>query len=533
MVTRIVQVSATTSTSLRPAIANSRVLPRSAVALPFGFATALLVFCLVNQVRHDAPLVWSLFSAALLLMTWNVALFVLAARSQRVLVVHVALRKQHYVQACAHSAILLYWGWYWRPVYDSTWLIAVQILFAYAFDMLLTWSRRDVYTLGFGPFPIVFSINLFLWFRQEWFAWQFVMLAVAFTAKALLQWERGGRRTHIFNPSAFALTVMSLGLLIASASDVTRGREIAITQFYPPQMYLYLFIVSLPGQLLFGVTSMTLAAVTTTYLFGLAHFALTGTYFFIDSYVPIAVFLGMHLLFTDPSTSPRSELGRLMFGAVYGLSVVGLYGLLAAAGLPTFYDKLLQVPLMNLSVRHIDGLVQRLALQRFSPDRLWSGVAGYRRNFAYVCVWGIVFGVMTATGGLGDRHPGQWLPFWQEACRRTRPRACAHVEQLEATLCRAGSGWACNELGILTFERDADPIGALASWQRGCEIGFSPACANARDGDVRIAAPDITDYPILLRGSKGPMAELPPAVLYARACQQKWIDACRTATKRP
>jgi hypothetical protein len=118
--------------------------------------------------------------------------------------------------------------------------------------------------------------------------------------------------------SALALTVMSFGLLVTGASDLTWGREIAITQFYPPQMYLYLFIVSLPGQILFGVTSMTVAAVTTTYLFGLVYFGLTGTYFFIDSYVPIAVFLGMHLLFTDPSTSPRAELGRLIFGNAVG-----------------------------------------------------------------------------------------------------------------------------------------------------------------------------------------------------------------------
>ena len=466
-------------------------------------------------------------------MMWNVGLFVGSARSRRVLALDVALRKQHYVQACAHSAILLYWGAYWRPVYDAADLFAAQIIFAYAFDMLLTWSRRDVYTLGFGPFPIVLSMNLFLWFRQDWFFWQFLMIAMAFTAKALLQWERDGRSTHIFNPSALALTVMSLGLLVTGASDITWGREIAITQFYPPQIYLFLFLVSLPGQVLFGVASMTLAAVTTTYVCGLAYFALTGTYFFIDSYVPIAVFLGMHLLFTDPSTSPRADLGRLMFGAVYGLSVVGLYGVLTAAGLPTFYDKLLQVPLMNLSIRHIDRMARWPVLQRVTPERVLRRVTGYRRNLAYACLWGLAFGLMSASGGLGDRHPGQWLPFWQEACHQERPRACSYVEQLETTLCRAGSGWACNESGILTSERDADPIGALASWQRGCELGFSTACANARDGDGRTAAPNITDYPILLRGSKGPSAEVPPSVLYARACQQKWIDACRLATRQP
>ena len=497
------------------------------VALPFGFAAALLAFCLFDPVRHSPPLLWSIAGAALLSAAWNAVLIAQTAKMSRVLGLHIVLRKQHYVQACAHSAILLYWGWYWRPVYDAAYLIAAQIVFAYGFDLLLTWSRGDVYALGFGPLPIVFSTNLFLWFRQEWFFWQFVMLAIAFGAKALLRWERDGRPTHIFNPSAFALTVMSLGLLLAGATNLTWGREIAITQFYPPQVYLYLFAVSLPGQLLFGVASMTTAAVAATYLFGVAYFALTGTYFFVDSYVPIAVFLGMHLLITDPSTSPRSELGRLAFGAAYGLSVVGLYALLGAAGLPTFYDKLLQVPLLNLSVKYLDTLARSPALRRVRRERWWSPVPGFRRNLASVCVWGTIFALMSTTGGLGDSHPGQWLPFWQDACKNVRPHACSYSEQLETTLCRAGSGYACNELGILRNQRGDDPIGALASWQQGCEAGFDAACANARDAGVRRAPPTQTDYPILLRGSKAPLVGMSRSTLSARACRQGWVDACR------
>ena len=140
-----------------------------------------------------------------------------------------------------------------------------------------------------------------------------------------------------------------------------------------------------------------------------------------------------------------------------------------------------------------------------------------RRNLTWVCVWGLLFAIMSATG-LNDRHPGQWLPFWQDACRQMRPNACSHLEQLEATLCRAGSGWACNELGVFRFGRDDDSIGALASWQRGCEIGFGPACANARDREARTAAPEISDYPILVRGSKAPVSDLSDSKLYARAC---------------
>ena len=253
-------------------------------------------------------------------------------RSGRTLALEIVLRKQHYLQACAQGSVLLYWGWYWRQVYDSAHLIAAQLLFAYAFDMLLGWSRRDTYTLGFGPFPVIFSINLFLWFKPDWFYLQFLMVALGFAAKELIRWDKDGRRAHIFNPSSFPLAVFSLGLLLTGTSDITWGQEIASTQFYPPHMYLMLFLIGLPGQFFFGVTSMTMSAVVTTYLFGLLYFAATGIYFFYDSYIPIAVFLGMHLLFTDPSTSPRTELGRIIFGALYGLSTVALYQLLGSAG---------------------------------------------------------------------------------------------------------------------------------------------------------------------------------------------------------
>jgi Na+-translocating ferredoxin:NAD+ oxidoreductase RnfD subunit len=67
---------------------------------------------------------------------------------------------------------------------------------------------------------------------------------------------------------------------------------------------------------------MTATAVVTTFAFSAIYYAATGSYYFVDSHVPIAVFLGMHLLFTDPSTSPRSEIGRVLYGVLYGLTVV-------------------------------------------------------------------------------------------------------------------------------------------------------------------------------------------------------------------
>ena len=45
--------------------------------------------------------------------------------------------------------------------------------------------------------------------------------------------------------------------------------------------------------------------------------AFTGVPYFLDSEIPAAVFLGLHLLITDPSTSPGTRSGKVVFGALY------------------------------------------------------------------------------------------------------------------------------------------------------------------------------------------------------------------------
>jgi len=451
----------------------------------------------------------------------------------------VVLKKQHYVQACAQLAVFSYWGWYWRPVYAFAPFILAQLIFAYAFDMLLGWSRRDSYTLGFGPFPVIFSINLFLWFKPDWFYLQFAMIALGFAAKELIRWNREGRRVHIFNPSSFPLAVFSVLLLASARSDITWGQNIANTQFYPPQMYLMLFLIGLPGQFFFGVTSMTMSAVIATLAFGRIYFAATGVYYFYDSYIPIAVFLGMHLLFTDPSTSPRRELGRIIYGTLYGLSTVALYALLGHSGMPTFYDKLLQVPLLNLSVKAIDWVAGSRFLRWFDPAALGRSLTAQQRNLAYISIWAAAFTVMSATQALGDSHPGQWLPFWRRACQDGREYACPYLADVESSFCDQGSAWACNEAGLLHIAlarsgedlRRLDPAGAIEPFRQGCEFGSEVACRNLRtlirgSGTFATAPPTLDDYPIILRGSKGEIRERQPSALYALACREGWTNTC-------
>ena len=387
-----------------PAAQFASLPPARAMLLPQAFSFLVLAFALVGSVARQPRLFAAIVGAGGALLAWTAVLHVLAVRRQRTFALDIVLRKQHWVQACAQLSVYGYWGWYWREVYDSAHLIAAQLAFAYAFDMLLTWSRRERYALGFGPFPIIFSINLFMWFKPDWFALQFLMVAVGFAVKELVRWNKAGRRAHIFNPSSFPLGLFALGLILTGSTGITWGPEIAVTQIFPPHIYLLIFAVSLPAQLLFGVASMTMSAVATTWLFILGYHALTGGHFFSPAAlgggaVPIAAFLGMHLLFNDPSTSPRTELGRIMFGVLYGLSVIALFGLLESAGIPTHYDKLLAVPVLNLLIKAIDAAARSDLLRRFDPAALGAGLLPRRRHLAYVTAWTVIFTAMQLQSG--------------------------------------------------------------------------------------------------------------------------------------
>jgi len=382
-------------TTPRPASAlGTRLSPGRALALPLALPLLLLAFTTLPAVPQHWRLLWSFLGAVGGLLLWTGVLLVTARRAGRTLVLEPTIRAQHYLQACAHTAIYVYWGAYWHQVYDAAYLIAAQMVFAYAFGSLLSWSRSDSYALGFGPFPIIFSTNLFLWFKPDWFYLQFLMIAVGFLAKELIRWNKGGRMAHVFNPSSFPLSVFSLALLLTGSTHLTWGQEIATTQILPPHIYLLIFLVALPGQFLFGVASMTLAAVATTALWGLAYYLTTGSYYFFEPSIPIAVFLGMHLLFTDPSTSPQTDLGRLFFGVLYGASVIALYSVLGRLGVPTFYDKLLGVPVLNLMIRAIDQAVRSNALKRYDPGAADRGVRPPRRNLAYIGIWAVTFVVL-------------------------------------------------------------------------------------------------------------------------------------------
>ena len=148
--------------------------------VPLAFTAGLLALTALPRIQESERLLWSFWGAGALLLGW-LALLALRGLREGAPAIHLAPpRPQHYIQACCHLTVYAYWGYYWRPVYDFAPLLVGQLLFAYAFDLLLSWSRRESYPLGFGPFPIIFSTNLFLWFIDDWFAFQFLLVAIGF-----------------------------------------------------------------------------------------------------------------------------------------------------------------------------------------------------------------------------------------------------------------------------------------------------------------------------------------------------------------
>jgi hypothetical protein len=283
----------------------------------------------------------------------------------------------------------------------------------------------------------------------------------------------------------------------------------------------------------FAITYVTASAAVTLFALSAISSAVTGVPYFVDAEIPTAVFLGMHLLVTDPSTSPRLPLGRVLFGVAYGCCVFGLYALLSALGVPTFYDKLLAVPLLNLLVPAIDRVVAGIGERRWVT---WLGLEPPlgQHNLKHMAAWVVFFAVMTVAGRTDGMHRGDALPFWIDACEAGKPQACEKLLRIEGSYCTDNAGWACNELGRHYAEGRLvphDPDRALAYFARACEGRFQAGCVNLLDEAPRsLPPPRAFDLRLLVREGGLNLTDMPEPDLYARACRHGWTFACDKAS---
>jgi hypothetical protein len=529
------------STARARPVASRRIEPLWAALVPIFL---LAGFCLLDRVNSSPHLLWAFGAATGLLLVFLLLLWRQATRTGRTLTWEFVARPPHYVQFMMHSAVYVYWGWYWREVYHDVSLIAAQIVFAYALEMLVCWSRRDKWVLGFGPVPIVMSTNLFLWFKDDWFFLQFLLIATGILGKEFIRWKRDGRLTHIFNPSAFSLCVFSIALIATRSTGISWGREIATTFERPPHIYLEIFLLGLVVQALFRVTLVTLSAAAALYVLNLWYTGMTGDYLFIANNIPVAVFLGLHLLTTDPATSPRKDLGKIIFGAMYGAGVFGAYSIFKLAGIPEFYDKLLIVPPLNLSVRMLDRLSEALAA-RYEPLTLWLTSRPKQINYAWMSVWVCLFITMTASGFLvkGNDHPGSDPAFWAKRCQQGRTTSCATWTGLLKLKCTEdNSAASCLALAKVLDEGrfvPRDEAQSAAMFSHACDDGLKEACLGLVDfvkkGGDKVFADSCTHgdgascFVLGSLFSSGSGVFRDPAMafeMFSRSCGIGWLRAC-------
>lgn len=418
---------------------------------------ALFLSILLCPLVHREPvLTRSMLGVAGLLVVWLGVLWVRARASGNPLRVEFVPVRSHYVQGLVQIVILAYWGWYVRDVQLESPLIVAQVLYLTILDALLSWSRGRGWRLGFGAMPIVFSTNLLLWFHHDVYYLQFVMITIGALGKQFVTWERDGRRTHIFNPSVFGQFIIAVALIATGTSnELTRGQWIASTFEAPNYMILVIFLLGLGVQSLFGVTLMTLAAAASLWILNLIYTQTTGMYYFVTVNIAATIFLGLHLLITDPATTPRTNLGKFVFGALYGVGYFVLFRILDLLEVPVFWDKLLPVPILNLLAPILDRMARAGAIGRVNAK--WQSILKPKwMNVVHMAIWAAVFATMLLMGFLSHdplKHPGNSVMFWKRAYADGKQHA-GHSLVMAAGARAEGMGDAdaFNELGVICIE---------------------------------------------------------------------------------
>lgn len=345
------------------------------------FASALLAY------SGRTALLFSTLAASGFLILWQWVLVDSLRSTGQSVRVERSIKQPHFIQGLLQLCLYLYWGLYWEEVLAHAPSLLAQLVFAYAFDMLLSWTLHQVWRLGLGPFPIVLSLNLFLWFRDEYFILQLLLIAVTYLAKETIHWHREGRAGHIFNPSAFSLSLASVLMLALGTFRISRGVDIVETFMLPPNMFEVIFILGLVVQLLYTTTLVTLGAVLSQWAFFALAYAIVGVPIS-PSPINISVFLALTLLVTDPSTSPRTQMGKFLFGVTYGGGAFLLCVMLRLTQQPSFVDKILMVPVVNLLVPTFDWLGRGF--------HRWMSRAAFGRipqlgRYGWVIIYGVVF----------------------------------------------------------------------------------------------------------------------------------------------
>ena len=198
---------------------------------------------------------------------------------------------------------------------------------------------------------------------------------------------------------------------------------------------------------------------------------------------------------------------------------------------------------MNMTIQLIDVAARSRFLRPIDPARLGTSLAPRQRNLSYVAIWAVAFAIVSDP--TESYRPRRWVPFWEQACVEDRHNGCMVLSKLEAQYCRQGSGWACNELGILEATGRANEImPPQEAFATACAQGNRAGCANrvvsqAGAGATSAQAyqrsqPQPADYPLLLQEGQGPLSALAaPELMTGRASRGGPMAATGSRTSIP
>ena len=143
------------------------------------------------------------------------------------------------------------------------------------------------------------------------------MIGLAYWSRDVLCVTRNGRRKHLFNPSAFALGVAAIAVVMFKVPEITHGENIAQTLGWPTHAYLWLFLMGFIVQGFFRVALVTMSsAYPWCYRCGVYLFC---RYVLLHRHSHTRSSLLGHELVGDGSEHPQRAVGRMIFGALYGV----------------------------------------------------------------------------------------------------------------------------------------------------------------------------------------------------------------------
>ncbi len=261
-------------------------------------------------------------------------------------------RRAHIVQMLAQSSIYFYMALYSPVLRESAFSIVYQLVFAFLADAMICAYLRKPISIGFAVFPIVLSVNFFLWFKGHHYYLQLACILFAVASKHfLVRPDPAGGVRHIFNPSGIALAVFSLFVLIGGHQNFAQLPEVIETHHLArPGIFFVIFMAGC-FSLYFGkVVSVTLGAFLTLYITSEVARFFAGGVPLMHQWIDPSLLLGITLLITDPKTSPDRPLAQFAYGCLYAIGVMLAYGLLSLFQQPGFFLKVLPVPVLNLLV---------------------------------------------------------------------------------------------------------------------------------------------------------------------------------------